>query len=135
MKDFFFLNLHSMPQHAMHFRAYIEAQKDIKTASNDGNDPSNYYVLTATSSGKKKLLNFCITEHSSILKRHRDAMGSSSCRQEICLLERVVESSCDIHLEDFISWCREFIRSVTPLSSASTWVGQSPIPYGQTITP
>lgn len=42
LKDFIFLSFHSMPQHAVHFRADIEAHEDIKMAANEENDPFNH---------------------------------------------------------------------------------------------
>lgn len=36
MRDVTFLNFHSAPQHTTHFRAYVEAPKGIKIASNEG---------------------------------------------------------------------------------------------------
>lgn len=42
VKDFISLNFHSTPQHAMYFRAYIGARRDISMAANEGKDPSSY---------------------------------------------------------------------------------------------
>lgn len=77
MQDFIFLNFRSTPQHVMHFRAYIWAQKGIKMASNEGDDASKYSVLIAISFDKKTLLIICMGEHASIFKRSGDPKYAS----------------------------------------------------------
>lgn len=56
----------------MHFRAYIEAKKDIKKGFQRWGRPSNFYVMVALSSEKKKLLEFRMEEYVSIFKRDED---------------------------------------------------------------
>lgn len=77
LKEFIFLNLQCTPHHAMHIRAYIEAQKGINMASNEGEGPSTYYALVAISSDKKKPLKLCVGEHALIFTRCRDSKGAS----------------------------------------------------------
>lgn len=104
VKELIFLNVQYTPHHAMHIRAYIEAQKDIKMASNEGEDPSNYYALVAISSDKKKPLKLCGRARLDLhqVQRSEGCFVCSPCRQEIWLLGWGDGSSLGLRLEDFI---------------------------------
>lgn len=60
MGMYYFLNHHTSPQAALHFRAYIEHSKRIPTMSNKGESPSEYLVLAGIAFSKQQLLKACI---------------------------------------------------------------------------
>lgn len=74
MEDF---NVYTAMQHAMRFRDYAGAQKDIMMASNDGSDPSNYYMLMVITFEQKKLVDFCMEDHPPNFKRFGDPKDAS----------------------------------------------------------
>lgn len=66
----------------MHFRVYLEAQKNVPPASNIGDDAMDYYVLVGVAFKKQHFPEACVNGSANISQRYGDASAASTAPHE-----------------------------------------------------